>query len=181
MLAAFLSVSTVTVLLMRSNNSDSCNTNHFTIAQDNNQIRSPVQLTNAASSPLNFMKSKLVLMVSHELSLSGALLHAKSSPSFSFFQFDDMKTYGLDSHSLAGGPLLLMELAFLLRGVGSDVVWITNQKPSEHDQVIYSLESKMLDRGVQVIYSLQSSLFVVIWVTVVYAWFLGSVSMISVF
>ncbi|KAG4391884.1 hypothetical protein GLYMA_04G029267v4 [Glycine max] len=120
MLAAFLSVSTVTVLLMRSNNSDSCNTNHFTIAQDNNQIRSPVQLTNAASSPLNFMKSKLVLMVSHELSLSG-------------------------------GPLLLMELAFLLRGVGSDVVWITNQKPSEHDQVIYSLESKMLDRGVQVL------------------------------
>ncbi|KAG5147331.1 hypothetical protein JHK82_014212 [Glycine max] len=119
MLAAFLSVSTVTVLLMRSNNSDSCNTNHFTVAQDN-QIRSPVQLTNAASSPLIFMKSKLVLMVSHELSLSG-------------------------------GPLLLMELAFLLRGVGSDVVWISNQKPSEHDRVVYSLESKMLDRGVQVL------------------------------
>jgi len=46
-----------------------------------------------------------------------------------------------------------MELAFLLRGVGSDVVWISNQKPSEHDRVVYSLESKMLDRGVQVIYS----------------------------
>ena len=54
--------------------------------------------------------------------------------------------------SLTGGPLLMMELAFLLRGVGSDVVWITNQKPAEPDQVIYSLESKLLDRGVQVIY-----------------------------
>lgn len=49
-----------------------------------------------------------------------------------------------------GGPLLLMELAFLLRGVGAEVVWITNQKPSKPDEVIYSLESKMLDRGVQV-------------------------------
>lgn len=66
------------------------------------------------------MKSKLVLLVSHELSLSG-------------------------------GPLLLMELAFLLRGVGAEVVWITNQKPNEPDEVIYSLEHKMLDRGVQVL------------------------------
>ncbi|XP_059623572.1 uncharacterized protein LOC132266655 [Cornus florida] len=73
----------------------------------------------AATSPLSFMKSKLVLLVSHELSLSG-------------------------------GPLLLMELAFLLRGVGAEVCWITNQKPSETDEVIYSLEHKMLHRGVQV-------------------------------
>lgn len=71
-------------------------------------------------SPLSFMKSNLVLLVSHELSLSG-------------------------------GPLLLMELAFLLRGVGAEVFWITNQKPSEADDVIYSLEHKMLDRGVQVL------------------------------
>lgn len=70
--------------------------------------------------PLLFMKSKLVLLVSHELSLSG-------------------------------GPLLLMELAFLLRGVGTEVVWITNQKPMEADEVVYSLEHKMLDRGVQVV------------------------------
>lgn len=49
------------------------------------------------------------------------------------------------------GPLLLMELAFLLRGVGAEVVWITNQKPSGADDVIYSLEHKMLDRGVQVL------------------------------
>ncbi|KAK9757655.1 hypothetical protein RND81_01G177200 [Saponaria officinalis] len=49
------------------------------------------------------------------------------------------------------GPLLLMELAFLLRGVGADVIWITYQKPSETDEVVYSLENKMLDRGVQVL------------------------------
>ncbi|WVZ20745.1 hypothetical protein V8G54_008067 [Vigna mungo] len=109
-LASFLSVSTVTVLLMRATNSDSCN---------DKQIRSSVQVGSAASSSLNFMKSKLVLMVSHELSLSG-------------------------------GPLLMMELAFLLRGVGSEVVWITNRKPGEPDEVIYSLENKLLDRGVQV-------------------------------
>ncbi|KAH7524135.1 hypothetical protein FEM48_Zijuj06G0086900 [Ziziphus jujuba var. spinosa] len=51
---------------------------------------------------------------------------------------------------LRRGPLLLMELAFLLRGVGAEVVWITNQKPAEPDEVVYSLEHKMLDRGVQV-------------------------------
>ncbi|KAK7291215.1 hypothetical protein RIF29_06173 [Crotalaria pallida] len=73
------------------------------------------------SNPLEFIKSKLVLMVSHELSLSG-------------------------------GPLLLMELAFLLRGVGCDVVWITNQKPAQHDDdVVLALENKMLNRGVQVL------------------------------
>lgn len=44
-----------------------------------------------------------------------------------------------------------MELAFLLRGVGAEVLWITNQRPSETDNVIYSLEHKMLDRGVQVV------------------------------
>ncbi|KAI5402932.1 uncharacterized protein LOC127081528 [Lathyrus oleraceus] len=123
MLLAFLSISTVMVIFIR-NNSDSCNTKIFEAQQT--QIHSSAAAGggnggNAASgpSPLDFMKSKLVLMVSHELSLSG-------------------------------GPLLLMELAFLLRGVGSEVVWVTNQYPAEHDQVIYSLESKMLDRGVQV-------------------------------
>jgi len=122
MLLAFISISTVMILFMRPNNSDSCNTTKTFEAQ-RNQIH-PSSVGNAPSGPcpLDFMKSKLVLMVSHELSLSG-------------------------------GPLLLMELAFLLRGVGSDVVWITNQYPAEHDQVIYSLESKMLDRGVQVYFS----------------------------
>ncbi|XP_039847005.1 uncharacterized protein LOC120706426 isoform X1 [Panicum virgatum] len=72
----------------------------------------------AAGSPLEFMRSKLVLLVSHELSLSG-------------------------------GPLLLMELAFLLRHVGSQVVWITNQRSEETNDVTYSLEHKMLNHGVQ--------------------------------
>lgn len=47
-----------------------------------------------------------------------------------------------------------MELAFLLRSVGAEVCWITIQKPPESDEVIYSLDHKMLDRGVQVIYLL---------------------------
>ncbi|KAJ8764324.1 hypothetical protein K2173_006064 [Erythroxylum novogranatense] len=71
-------------------------------------------------SPLSFMKSKIVLLVSHELSLTG-------------------------------GPLLLMELAFLLRSVGAEVCWVTVQKPARIDEVIYNLEQKMLVRGVQVI------------------------------
>ncbi|KAI4336843.1 hypothetical protein L6164_015323 [Bauhinia variegata] len=92
-------------------------------AQDDereDQMHSSVQLVNGAPNPLELMKSKLILMVSHELSLSG-------------------------------GPLLLMELAFLLRAVGSEVVWITYQKPVEPDEVIHNLENKMLDRGVQVL------------------------------
>ncbi|KAK4793091.1 hypothetical protein SAY86_023526 [Trapa natans] len=80
----------------------------------------PVVVVKAAPSPLSFMKSKRVLLISHELSLSG-------------------------------GPLLLMELAFLLRGVGTGVYWMTIQKPAEEDDVIYSLEQKMMDRGVQVL------------------------------
>jgi len=51
---------------------------------------------------------------------------------------------------LSGGPLLLMELAFLLRGVGAEVIWTTYPKPTEGDNIAYSLENKMLDRGVQV-------------------------------
>ncbi|KAH9298192.1 hypothetical protein KI387_029874, partial [Taxus chinensis] len=74
----------------------------------------------ATSNALDFMKLKLVLLVSHELSLSG-------------------------------GPLLLMELAFLLRNAGAQVVWITNQKPAENNEVIYNLEQRMVDRGVQVL------------------------------
>lgn len=44
-----------------------------------------------------------------------------------------------------------MELAFLLRSVGARVAWITIQKPVDTDEVIYSLEHKMLTRGVQVL------------------------------
>jgi hypothetical protein len=50
----------------------------------------------------------------------------------------------------AGGPLLLMELAFLLRQVGSQVVWVTNQRPEGTNDASYSLEHKMLNHGVQV-------------------------------
>lgn len=46
--------------------------------------------------------------------------------------------------------MLLMELAFLLRSVGAKVAWITILKPVDTDEVIYSLEHKMLTRGVQV-------------------------------
>lgn len=44
-----------------------------------------------------------------------------------------------------------MELAFLLIGVGTEVVWMTYQMTNEPDEVIYSLEQKMKDRGVQVL------------------------------
>ncbi|KAI4316856.1 hypothetical protein L6164_024796 [Bauhinia variegata] len=121
MVLALFSLSTVMVLFMRAT-SDCGNTgtkNFVADDQRDGQMHS-IQLVDGAPNPLEFMKSKLVLMVSHELSLSG-------------------------------GPLLLMELAFLLRAVGSEVVWITNQKPVEPDEVIYSLKNKMLDRGVQVL------------------------------
>lgn len=52
-----------------------------------------------------------------------------------------------------------MELAFFLRGVGAEVVWITNQKPTEPDDVIYNLEHKMLDRRVQVLQNESDNLF----------------------
>ncbi|XP_074280122.1 uncharacterized protein LOC141605313 isoform X1 [Silene latifolia] len=116
-MVALLSISTLIVFLMRSTIPDSSSSSSRSdrlLDQRNQIVRS-----SSPSSPLSFMKSKLVLLVSHELSLSG-------------------------------GPLLLMELAFLLRGVGADVVWITFQKPLETDEVVYSLENKMLDRGVQV-------------------------------
>nr|XP_029123719.1 uncharacterized protein LOC105056225 isoform X2 [Elaeis guineensis] len=86
-------------------------------ASDRVQLQPPA--ARVQKSPLGFMRSKLVLLVSHELSLSG-------------------------------GPLLLMELAFLLRNVGSQVAWITNQKSEDANEVTYSLEHKMLNRGVQV-------------------------------
>ncbi|KAJ4840112.1 hypothetical protein Tsubulata_035322 [Turnera subulata] len=124
MLLALFTLSTLTVFLVRSA-SDPCHstaaaTNRFEEAKLGTKPQIHSTTTTNTPNPLDFMKSKLVLLVSHELSLSG-------------------------------GPLLLMELAFLLRGVGAEVVWITNQKPPEPDAVIYSLEHKMLDRGVQVL------------------------------
>ncbi|KFK44088.1 hypothetical protein AALP_AA1G214600 [Arabis alpina] len=122
-----LSVSTVGMILVRSS-FDSCSVSgklcgRFVTEKEDSRSDDDVKIRSVSglmNPPLGFMKSKLVLLVSHELSLSG-------------------------------GPLLLMELAFLLREVGSQVVWITNQKPVEEDEVVKVLEHKMLDRGVQVI------------------------------
>ncbi|GLT44641.1 hypothetical protein SLA2020_185270 [Shorea laevis] len=91
--------------------------NAIEVAEKRNRLPSKIK---PPPSPLSFVKSKIVLLVSHELSLSG-------------------------------GPLLLMELAFLLRSVGAEAYWTTMMKPSETDEVIYSLEHKMLDCGVQVL------------------------------
>ncbi|KAF6144161.1 hypothetical protein GIB67_004834 [Kingdonia uniflora] len=119
MLLAIFSISTAIVIVIRAS-SVSCDPQFERTTTTDNRIQVPTttQIGNVKD-PLSFMKSKLVLLVSHELSLSG-------------------------------GPLLLMELAFLLRSVGANVVWITNQKTSETDEVVYSLEHKMLHRGVQV-------------------------------
>lgn len=116
-----LSLSTLIAISIRAAfTSSACDRQNFDVPAKTVRPSSPPVVVGVPSNPLSFMKSKLVVLVSHELSLSG-------------------------------GPLLLMELAFLLRGVGAEVCWITNQKPSEADDVIYSLENKMLDRGVRVL------------------------------
>ncbi|KAK9066869.1 hypothetical protein SSX86_014192 [Deinandra increscens subsp. villosa] len=125
LLLAMLSISTAVAFIIRAAYDSSCDRQHFDVSGVGNRLQKTEKTKDTpatqigVTSPLSFMKSKLVLLVSHELSLSG-------------------------------GPLLLMELAFLLRGVGAEVCWITNQKPSGTDEVIYNLENKMLDRGVQV-------------------------------
>ncbi|CAO2842151.1 unnamed protein product [Amaranthus hypochondriacus] len=122
---ALFSISSLIVLLMRANISPSCDDR--------------LLYGNKESNPT--VKS----------STSSSLSSSLSSPLY----FMKSKLVLLVSHelSLSGGPLLLMELAFLLRGVGAEVVWITYQKPAEPDQVVYSLESKMLDRGVQILHA----------------------------
>ncbi|KAK4368082.1 hypothetical protein RND71_011874 [Anisodus tanguticus] len=122
-LLVMLSVTTAIAFIVRANlESSSCDC-HIDVKRYNSSSVSakPIEVA-VTQSPLSFMKSKIVLLVSHQLSLSG-------------------------------GPLLLMELAFLLRGVGAEVCWITNQRPSETNNVVYSLEHKMLHRGVQVVVS----------------------------
>ncbi|KAG2298960.1 hypothetical protein Bca52824_035432 [Brassica carinata] len=69
------------------------------------------------------------------------------------FSETDNRDCGILVHQLLpqvkkGELLLLMELVFLLRGVGAEVVWTTNKKPVEADEVVIVLEPKMLDRGV---------------------------------
>ncbi|XP_071725360.1 uncharacterized protein [Rutidosis leptorrhynchoides] len=121
-LLVMLSLSTVIVFFIRASNLDSCD-HHRNVVEKSGTDGLPFKPKSVVevklNPPLSFMKSKLVLLVSHELSLSG-------------------------------GPLLLMELAFLLRTVGAEVCWITIQRTSDTDEVVYSLERKMHDRGVQV-------------------------------
>ena len=71
-------------------------------------------------------------------------LTSESPVELKFSSFQVMKLVCV----VLGGPLLLMELAFLFRGVGAEVVYSTNQKPVEADEVVNFLEHKMLDRGV---------------------------------
>ncbi|PKA49286.1 alpha-1,3/alpha-1,6-mannosyltransferase [Apostasia shenzhenica] len=122
LLLAVLSVSAAGFLFLRGS-LDSCDCSRF---GGSDSMPTSVALVRAGDpsscasneqNPLRFMRSKLVLLVSHELSLSG-------------------------------GPLLLLELAFLLRNVGAQVVWITYQKPAGENEVIYSLEHRMLNRAV---------------------------------
>lgn len=79
MILAIFSLSTVMVFIMRT---DSCTTSassgtgsitdSFGEEKDaSSQIYSAAQVGGATPNPLDFMKSKLVLLVSHELSLSG--------------------------------------------------------------------------------------------------------------
>lgn len=117
-IAVALTLSTVIVFFLRAAY-DSCDSRHYGDNASTNRISVATELETGEENPLGFMKSKLVLLVSHELSLSG-------------------------------GPLLLMELAFLLRQVDTKVVWITNQKPAGPDEVIHSLEQKLLQKGVEV-------------------------------
>ncbi|XP_042518358.1 uncharacterized protein LOC122092108 isoform X2 [Macadamia integrifolia] len=114
MLIVIFSISTAIVFIIKAA-FDSCDRNY----EGSGVLIHVAPPTGSVANPLDFMRAKLVLLVSHELSLSG-------------------------------GPLLLMELAFLLRSVGAQVVWITIQRPIETDEVLYSLEQKMVDRGVQV-------------------------------
>lgn len=68
---------------------------------------------------LEFLKGKRLLLVSHELSLTG-------------------------------GPLLLMELAVLLKNAGGAVKWVTNQKETDNTAVSQKLEAKLVANGIQI-------------------------------
>ncbi|KAA3474408.1 UDP-Glycosyltransferase superfamily protein [Gossypium australe] len=161
-LLLMLTVSTVIAFFIRAA-FDSCDRNVsvdnvISSARDSVLVvdkRAP-QIAAAKPSPLSFMKSKIVLLVSHELSLSGSgnALH-QCAIIFRLNRFWGSVNVLVTAFAFAAtdesGPLLLMELAFLLRSVGAEVNWVTFMKPSETDEVIYSLEHKMLDRGVQVL------------------------------
>ncbi|KAL8229321.1 hypothetical protein R6Q57_014221 [Mikania cordata] len=116
-----LAIFSAVAFVIRAAYDSSCDCRNFDVPAADKRLQSTVKplAKIKLANTLSFMKSKIVLLVSHELSLSG-------------------------------GPLLLMELAFILREVGAEVYWITIQKPSGKYEMIYSLENKLLDRGVQV-------------------------------
>ncbi|KAM6571863.1 hypothetical protein CsatA_015943 [Cannabis sativa] len=84
-----LSVSTLIAFFIRAA-FDTCDRNLDAVDKRPSTVPYSDFIVGASPNPLKLMKSKLVLLVSHELSLSG-------------------------------GPLLLMELAFLLRSGGAPV------------------------------------------------------------
>lgn len=69
-IAVMLTVSTVILFFIRASY-DSCDSRHYGDNASTNRISMTTSEIGAEESPLSFMKSKLVLLVSHELSLSG--------------------------------------------------------------------------------------------------------------
>lgn len=75
MILLVLSVSTLGMILVRST-FDSCSVSGKRCGREKEDNNSDVKIQSVSGSlnPLGFMKSKLVLLVSHELSLSGDVL-----------------------------------------------------------------------------------------------------------
>lgn len=77
LLLAMLSISTAVAFIIRAAYDSSCDRQHFDAPVNDNRFQSTEKTKERAppqigvASPLSFMKSKLVLLVSHELSLSG--------------------------------------------------------------------------------------------------------------
>lgn len=69
-----LSVSTALAFILRAAFDSSCDRRHFEVPKTRFHPATGTGAGAAAPSPLGFMKSKHVLLVSHELSLSGILV-----------------------------------------------------------------------------------------------------------
>lgn len=69
-IAVLLTLSTVIVFLLRAAR-DSCDSRHYGDNASTNRISVSAEVETGEENALWFMKSKLVLLVSHELSLSG--------------------------------------------------------------------------------------------------------------
>lgn len=113
LLSFLLLLSAVVLVLVTRSSFSSC---HNTLQLPSGQILSDNRELSKPNG-LEVMKGKRVLLVSHELSLTG-------------------------------GPLLLMELAVLLKNAGADVMWVTNQKDIDNNTVSQRLETKLVDNAV---------------------------------